>query len=181
MLPTRPGRVGVVECRRRDLSAEEALHLRDLRRVPVVEDLISLNNYGTRYCLMIEFRLNPRSGVPTYLQLVQQTRQAIRLGLLRPGDQLPTVKEVVGHLAINPNTVLKAYRELDHEGLVEGRRGQGTFVARTVEGATHSEHAALRQALERWIGRARAAGLDDEDLAALVASTMEHAFTAGPS
>jgi DNA-binding transcriptional regulator YhcF (GntR family) len=125
---------------------------------------------------MIEFRLNSRSGVPTYLQLVQQTRQAIRLGLLQPGDQLPTVKEVVGQLAINPNTVLKAYRELDHEGLVEGRRGQGTFVASSVEGAAASEHAGLRLALERWIGSARAAGLDQEDIAALVASTLEQAF-----
>ena len=82
---------------------------------------------------MIEFRLNERSGVPTYLQLVQQVRQAVRLGVLQPGDQLPTVKEVVGTLAINPNTVLKAYRELDHEGLVEARRGQGTFVSRTLQ------------------------------------------------
>src|SRR6202795_4259587 len=78
---------------------------------------------------MIEFHLDVRSGVPTYLQLVQQVRQAVRLGILVPGDQLPTVKEVVGRLAINPNTVLKAYRELDHERLVEGRRGQGTFVS----------------------------------------------------
>ena len=78
---------------------------------------------------MIIFHLDQRSGVPTYLQLVQQVRQAVRLGILRPGDQLPTVKEVVGTLAINPNTVLKAYRELDHEGLVAARRGVGTFVA----------------------------------------------------
>ena len=73
---------------------------------------------------MIEFHLDTRSGVPTYLQLVQQVRQAVRLGISQPGDQLPTVKEVVGSLAINPNTVLKAYRELDREGLVEGRRGR---------------------------------------------------------
>ena len=78
---------------------------------------------------MIEFRLDARSGVPTYLQLVQQVKQAVRLGILHPGDQLPTVKEVVASLAINPNTVLKAYRELDLEGLTEGRRGQGTFVS----------------------------------------------------
>ena len=78
---------------------------------------------------MIEFHLEVRSGVPTYLQLVQQVRQAIRLGILQPGDQLPTVKEVVRSLTINPNTVLRAYRELDLEGLVEGRRGVGTFVA----------------------------------------------------
>ena len=73
---------------------------------------------------MIEFHLDRRSGVPTYLQLVQQVRQAVRLGILRPGDQLPTVKEVVGRLAINPNTVLKAYRDLDREGLVEGQIGR---------------------------------------------------------
>ena len=65
---------------------------------------------------MIEFHLDSRSGVSPYLQIVQQVRQALRLGLLREGDQLPTVKEVVGQLAINPNTVLKAYRELEHEG-----------------------------------------------------------------
>ena len=69
---------------------------------------------------MIEFRLDARSGVPTYLQLVQQVKQALRLGILHPGDQLPTVKEVVASLAINPNTVLKAYRELDLEGLDRG-------------------------------------------------------------
>src|ERR1043166_9002865 len=80
---------------------------------------------------MIEFHLDKRSGIPTYLQLVQQVRQAVRLGILRPGDQLPTVKEVVGSLTINPNTVLKAYRDLDREGLVEGRRGVGTFVTGT--------------------------------------------------
>src|SRR4051794_41553491 len=77
---------------------------------------------------MIEFHLDARSGVPTYLQLVQQVTQAVRLGILQPGDQLPTVKEVVASLAINPNTVLRAYRELDLEGITEGKRGIGTFV-----------------------------------------------------
>src|SRR5215510_11833413 len=76
----------------------------------------------------IAFRLDPGSGVPTYLQLVQQVEHALRLGYLGPGDQLPTVKEVVSSLAINPNTVLKAYRELEHRGLAAGRPGQGTFV-----------------------------------------------------
>ncbi len=127
---------------------------------------------------MIEFRLNDRSGVPTYLQLVQQTRQAIRLGLLQPGDQLPTVKEVVGSLAINPNTVQKAYRELDHEGLVEARRGQGTFVAPGVARAAASDHDELRAALAQWIERARAAGLDEDGVAALFAATADQAFAA---
>src|SRR5919202_2599492 len=108
---------------------------------------------------MIEFHLEARSGVPTYRQIVQQVRQAVRLGVVRPGDQLPTVKEVVSSLAINPNTVLKAYRELDAEGLVEGRRGVGTFVSSDVEPPPTDDVSALRSALQRWINRARAAGL----------------------
>jgi GntR family transcriptional regulator len=116
---------------------------------------------------MIEFHLQARSGVPTYLQIVQQVRQAVRLGVLRPGDQLPTVKEVVGSLAINPNTVLKAYRELDLEGLVEGRRGVGTFVADDVAALSQDDIAELQTSLLRWVARARAAGLDDENVTAL--------------
>jgi GntR family transcriptional regulator len=125
---------------------------------------------------MIEFRLDTRSGVPTYLQLVQQVRRAVRLGVLQPGDQLPTVKDVVGRLAINPNTVLKAYRQLDHEGLVEGLRGQGTFVSRDLAAAAPDEHAALRQALAQWVKRARAAGLDEDGVAALFAAAVQASF-----
>ena len=125
---------------------------------------------------MIEFRLDMRSGVPTYLQLVQQVKQAVRLGLLQPGDQLPTVKEVVGLLAINPNTVLKAYRELDHEGLVEGRRGQGTFVSRALPVAAPADHAALQAELQNWIGKARAAGFDEDWVAALFAAAVHRSF-----
>jgi DNA-binding transcriptional regulator YhcF (GntR family) len=121
---------------------------------------------------MIEFHLEARSGVPTYLQIVQQVRQAIRLGVLRPDDQLPTVKEVVSSLAINPNTVLKAYRELDAEGLVEGRRGVGTFVCSDVAPLPADDLSALRPVLQRWITRARAAGLDDDNIAALFADTL---------
>jgi GntR family transcriptional regulator len=125
---------------------------------------------------VIEFRLDPRSGVPTYLQLVQQVKQAIRLGLLRPGDQLPTVKEVVAKLVINPNTVLKAYRALDHEGLVEGRRGEGTFVADTVPPMPLENHDAVRKSLLRWLQSARKAGLDEEAIQALVADTVYSLF-----
>ena len=121
---------------------------------------------------MIEFHLDGHSGVPTYLQLVQQVKQAVRLGILQPGDQLPTVKEVVGGLAINPNTVLKAYRELDHEGLVEGRRGQGTFVSSELPTLPPDATKTLRAALQRWIQRARAAGLEDESISALFADTV---------
>jgi GntR family transcriptional regulator len=94
------------------------------------------------------------------------------LGLLREGDQLPTVKDVVAHLAINPNTVLKAYRELEHEGLVAARPGVGTFVTRTLTDATLAAHGPLRHQLQRWLDKARAAGLDDESIEALFMTTF---------
>jgi len=121
---------------------------------------------------MIEFHLESRSGVPTYLQLVQQVRQAVRLGVLRPGDQLPTVKEVVGSLAINPNTVLRAYRELDLEGVVQGRRGVGTFVREQASPLPADEVEQLRTALQKWVASARAAGLDAEGMAALFSDVV---------
>ena len=124
---------------------------------------------------MIEFRLDTHSGVSTYLQLVQQVRQALRLGVLEPGDQLPTVREVVEKLAINPNTVLKAYRELEHEGLVEGRPGVGTFVLKGLDGPPPHAHAALRRSLLRWIRNALEAGLDHDSVEALFDSTFREA------
>ncbi|HVX30369.1 MAG TPA: GntR family transcriptional regulator, partial [Nitrolancea sp.] len=116
---------------------------------------------------MIEFHLDSRSGVSPYLQIVQQVRHALRLGLLREGDQLPTVKAVVASLAINPNTVLKAYKELEHSGLVAARPGIGTFVTKTLSDTTLAAHGPLRQELQRWLERARRAGLDDESIEAL--------------
>ena len=121
---------------------------------------------------MIHFHLDARSGVPTYLQLVQQVQQAVRLGILQPGDQLPTVKEVVGSLAINPNTVLKAYRELDLDGLVEGKRGQGTFVSSALPPLPPDDVKQLRSSLQSWIESARAAGLDEDTMAALFGDTL---------
>ena len=121
---------------------------------------------------MIEFRLDSRSGVAPYLQLVHQVRQALRLGLLDEGEQLPTVKDVVGRLAINPNTVLKAYRELEHAGLVAARPGVGTFVTATLRDASLAAHAPLRRDLQRWFGKARNAGLDDESIVALFQDTF---------
>jgi GntR family transcriptional regulator len=125
---------------------------------------------------MIEFHLGSRSGVPPYMQLVQQVRQALRLGLLEPGDQLPTVREVAGKLAINPNTVLKAYRELEHESLVAGRPGQGTFVVRTLTVGTKSDLTRLRRTLEAWIARAKDEGLDEDQIEALVSTTLRNTF-----
>src|SRR5215216_4286839 len=124
---------------------------------------------------VIEFRVDPHSGVPTYRQIVHQVRQALHLGLLREGDQLPTVKDVVAQLAINPNTVLKAYRELEHDGLVAARPGIGTFVTRTLTDATFAAHGPLRQDLLRWLARARRAGLDDESIEALFMTTFRTA------
>jgi GntR family transcriptional regulator len=122
--------------------------------------------------IVIEFHLETRSGVAPYMQLIQQVRRALRLGLLSAGDQLPTVKEVVAKVAINPNTVLKAYRELEHEGLVSPRPGLGTFVTRTLTDDSMTSHAPLRQDLQQWLGRARAAGLDDESIEALFVTTF---------
>jgi GntR family transcriptional regulator len=121
---------------------------------------------------VIEFHLDARSGVAPYLQLVRQVRHALRLGLLREGDQLPTVKEVVAQMAINPNTVLKAYRQLEHEGLVGVRQGVGTFVVRTLAGASLAAHGPLRNDLRRWLVKARLAGLDEESIEALFQTTF---------
>lgn len=121
---------------------------------------------------MIEFHLDSRSGVSPYLQLIQQVRQALRLGMLAAGDQLPTVKDVVASLAINPNTVLKAYRELEYQGLVAARPGVGTFVTKTLADETVAAHAGLRTDLEKWLAKARQAGLDDESIEALLLTTF---------
>jgi GntR family transcriptional regulator len=121
---------------------------------------------------MIAYRLDTRSGVAPYLQLVQQTKDALRLGVLRPDDQLPTVKEVVAAIAINPNTVLKAYRELEREGLVLGRPGLGTFVLKTLPGPGLVDHPSLRRRLTRWVADARDAGLDEESISALFDATL---------
>ncbi|MFB7945763.1 GntR family transcriptional regulator [Kitasatospora phosalacinea] len=128
---------------------------------------------------MIEYRLDRRSGVPTYQQIVQQTRQALRLGLLQPGDKLPTAREVVERTAVNPNTVLKAYRELEREGLVAPRPGLGTFVLRSLARPGAAGDGPLRAELTAWVDRARGAGLDREDVAALVASVLDQRFAAG--
>jgi GntR family transcriptional regulator len=120
----------------------------------------------------VAFRLDPASGVPTYLQLVQQVEHALRLGYLKQGDQLPTVREVVADLAINPNTVLKAYRDLEQKGLASGRPGQGTFIDGSLGQARLPELAGLRRSLLAWLEDADAAGLDDDGIVALVTSTL---------
>ena len=122
---------------------------------------------------MFRFRLDGSSGVPPYLQLVHQVRQSLLLGYLRAGDRLPTVKEVAGALAINPNTVVKAYRQLEHEGLVGGRPGQGTFITATLAPAPPAASGSLRVSLEEWFRSAQEAGLSEEAVTALIA-TVRH-------
>lgn len=120
----------------------------------------------------LEFRLDPTSGVPTYQQIVRQVEHALRLGQLVPGDQLPKVKDVVASLAINPNTVLKAYRELEHKGLAAGRPGQGTFIEGTLDVVPLRDQQALRRGLSRWLADAAAAGLDEGGIRALVDAAL---------
>jgi GntR family transcriptional regulator len=118
---------------------------------------------------MFRFRLDGSSGVPPYLQLVHQVRQSLLLGYLQEGDRLPTVKDVSADLAINPNTVVKAYRQLEHEGLAGGRPGQGTFITATSSTALPEEQQILRASLEEWLRAAEQAGLDQAAVTALIA------------
>jgi GntR family transcriptional regulator len=119
---------------------------------------------------MFRFRLDGSSGVPPYLQLVHQVRQSLLLGYLREGDRLPTVKDVAADLVINPNTVVKAYRQLEHEGLAGGRPGQGTFITATSAPVPRQAQQAMRASLEQWFRTARDAGLNDEAITALIAA-----------
>ncbi|MFC8003776.1 GntR family transcriptional regulator [Streptomyces olivaceus] len=129
---------------------------------------------------IVEFRIDRRSGVPAFQQIVQQTKQALRLGVLVPGDRLPTAKNVAEVSAVNPNTTLKAYRELEREGLVEPRPGQGTFVRRTLARPSAGTDSPLYGELAAWVSRAAEAGLEREDVAALVAAAMDKQYAAGP-
>src|ERR1035438_2780497 len=125
--------------------------------------------------MVIEFHLDSRSGVAPYMQVIHQVRQALRLGLLREGDQLPKVKDVGAGPAINPQTAPKAYRAPQNEGLAGGRAGIGTFVTGTLAGSSLAAHGPLRRDLQRWLAKARRAGLDDESIEALFISTFRSA------
>jgi GntR family transcriptional regulator len=119
------------------------------------------------------FRLDAGSGVPIYRQLVEQVRREVMLGRLAVGDQLPPLREVVDSLAINPNTVVKAYAELEHEGLVVRRQGMGTFVAAAPPAGVLVASRAVRESLMRWVRRARAAGLSSEQIRLLVSVALD--------
>jgi len=126
---------------------------------------------------MIEYRIDRRAGVPTYLQIVQQTKQALVLGRLVVGDQLPTAREVVASTAINPNTVLKAYRELEREGLVEGRVGAGTFVTRGLARAQAAQQSEMGATLGQWVRQARESGLARHEAEALMKAWLDEEYS----
>jgi GntR family transcriptional regulator len=128
---------------------------------------------------VIEFQLDAGSGVATYLQLVQQVHQALQLGLLKPGDQLPTAQQVVARLAINPNTVLKAYRDLEREGLVRARPGQGTFVVSTLPRTNPVAQARFLASMTEWLRAARSAGLGPDDIEAIYRTAFRDCFAEG--
>jgi GntR family transcriptional regulator len=128
---------------------------------------------------VIEFQLDAGSGVATYLQLVQQVHQALQLGLLKPGDQLPTAQQVVARLAINPNTVLKAYRDLEREGLVRARPGRGTFVVRTLPRTDPVAQARFLASMTEWLRSARSAGLGPDDIEAIYRTAFRDCFAEG--
>jgi GntR family transcriptional regulator len=128
---------------------------------------------------MIEFQLDTASGVATYLQLVQQVHQALQLGMLEPGDQLPTAQQVVARLAINPNTVLKAYRDLEREGLVRARPGLGTFVVATLPRTDPAAQARFLSSMSAWLRKARAAGLTPDDIEAIYRTAFRNCFAEG--
>ena len=121
---------------------------------------------------MIEFHLDAASGVPTYAQLVQQVHQSIRLGMLEPGDQLPTASQVVASLAINPNTVLKAYRDLERDGLVRARPGLGTFVVGRLPRTDPAAQARFRRSMATWLRSARDAGLSEAEIEAIYRTAL---------
>jgi GntR family transcriptional regulator len=128
---------------------------------------------------MIEFYLDPSTGVATYLQLVQQVHQALQLGLLEPGDQLPTAQQVVSSLVINPNTVLKAYRDLEREGLVRARPGLGTFVVGRLPGTDPAAQARFRKSMTTWLHSARSAGLSPEEIEAIYRTALRDCYAEG--
>src|SRR5262245_9982053 len=86
--------------------------------------------------LKMLFRLNPSSGIPIYLQLMEQVKHAVETGALRAGDQLPAIRKLAEDLVMNPNTVVRAYRELEHEGIIELRHGSGAFISSSTAGRT---------------------------------------------
>ena len=111
------------------------------------------------------FRPNPSSGVPIYLQLMEQVKHAIETGALRPGEQLPGIRPLAEELVINPNTVAKAYRELEHEGVIELRHGAGAFISANARPKRMTDNLRAGQTLvATTVERLRARGLADDEI-----------------
>jgi GntR family transcriptional regulator len=112
------------------------------------------------------FRTNPSLGVPIYLQLMEQVKHAIETGALRPGDQLPGIRPLAEELVMNPNTVAKAYRELEHEGVIELRHGAGAFVSAQAKGRKPAADRvrAAQPIVAAAIDKLRERGLSDEEM-----------------
>jgi len=127
----------------------------------------------TLQAVVVVFRIDAGSGVPIYRQLVEQVRREVMLGRLVAGEQLPPLREVVDALAINPNTVVKAYAELEHAGIVVRRQGMGTFVTAVPPPGVLVAPPAVRDSLLRWVRRAREAGLSVEQIRTLVSVTLD--------
>ncbi|MFG3280593.1 GntR family transcriptional regulator [Streptomyces sp. NPDC048111] len=133
---------------------------------------------------MVVFRIERRTGVPAYLQIVQQVEQALRMGALREGDRLPTAAQVAADTKVNPNTTLKAYRELERSGLVEVRQGAGTFITRSLAAPQDEPDSPLRARLAEWMREAAALGLTEQEVAALFDTVRTHTYAvraAGPA
>lgn len=143
-----------------------------------VDTSLPVHNYYTMELVVWHFHPVRSSGVPVYLQLVQQVEQAVRSGRLAAGDQLPTARDVVSSLAINPNTVLKAYRQLEMQGITEGRPGVGTFVLASPSLLATAAYPAQEKRLRQWVMSSRASGLSDDDMRALLDTVLVDTATA---
>ena len=110
------------------------------------------------------FRPNPASGVPLYLQIMEQVKHGVETGALRPGEQLPGIRPLAEALVVNPNTIAKAYRELEHEGVIELRQGAGAFVAANARGKTTDRVRAAQPVVAKAIDAVRARGLTDDEI-----------------
>ncbi|MFJ7060082.1 GntR family transcriptional regulator [Streptomyces griseobrunneus] len=125
---------------------------------------------------VVVFRIDRRSGVATYLQIVRQVEQALRMGALEEGDRLPTAAQVAAETKVNPNTTLKAYRELERAGLAEVRQGAGTFITRSLAQPQSGPDSPLRASLAEWMDQARTEGLTGQDVTALFRSAFETTY-----
>jgi GntR family transcriptional regulator len=129
---------------------------------------------------VILLKPNPASGVPIYLQLMEQVKHAVETGALRPGEQLPSIRPLAEELVVNPNTVAKAYRELEHEGVIELRQGAGAFVSDKVPKKKDADRLrAAQAAVASAIEKLRARGVTDEEIRRLFEAELAGIYRSG--